>query len=62
MGSLAVGKDADFAVLDGPPFSVWTHVEQTWVEGQKVFDIDDPVDRRHATGGADVSDRYPGGA
>jgi imidazolonepropionase-like amidohydrolase len=38
VGSLAPGKDADFVVLSGSPFSVWTHVEETWVEGRKVFD------------------------
>ena len=38
VGSLEPGKDADFVVLSGPPFSVWTHVEETWVEGRKVFD------------------------
>ena len=38
VGSLEAGKDADFVVLSGPPFSVWTHIEETWVEGQRVFD------------------------
>jgi imidazolonepropionase-like amidohydrolase len=51
IGSLAPGKDADFVVLSGDPLSVYTHVEQTWVEGRKVFDRSDPEDRRIATGG-----------
>ncbi|MFT4626038.1 MAG: imidazolonepropionase-like amidohydrolase [Myxococcota bacterium] len=51
LGSLEVGKDADVVVLSGVPFSVWTRVEQTWVDGMKVFDRADPADRRHATGG-----------
>lgn len=51
VGSLAPGKDADLVVLSGPPFSIYTHVEQTWVEGQRVFDSADPVDHRYATGG-----------
>jgi len=51
VGSLRVGKDADFVVLDGDPFSVYTKVQQTWVEGRKVFDRSDPDDRLFATGG-----------
>ncbi len=59
VGSLEIGKDADFVVLDGPPFSTWTHVEQTWVEGNKVFDRADPDDFLHAVGGHEVADRVP---
>lgn len=51
VGSLEVGKDADFVVLDGDPFALRTRVQQTWVEGKKVFDLSDPVDRLHADGG-----------
>jgi len=51
IGSLEVGKDADFIVLSGDPFSVYTHVEQTWVEGVKVFDRGKAEDRLFATGG-----------
>ncbi len=51
VGSIEVGKDADLVVLSGPPLSVWTHVEQTWVEGTRVFDRGDPMDLRFATGG-----------
>ncbi|MEQ1500696.1 MAG: amidohydrolase family protein [Myxococcota bacterium] len=59
VGSLDPGKDGDLVVLSGPPLSVWTHVEQTWVEGVEVFDRSDPVDRRYATGGWDQAARYP---
>ena len=51
IGTLEAGKDADFIVLSGDPISVYTHVEQTWVEGKKVFDRSNPEDRKVATGG-----------
>lgn len=53
-GTLDKGKDADFIVLTGDPFSVYTHVEQTWIEGSKVFDRSDEEDRKYATGGYEV--------
>ena len=53
-GSLEPGKDADFILLSGDPFSVYTKVEQTWVEGEKVWDYSDPEDKKYATGGYDV--------
>ncbi len=51
IGSLTAGKDADFAILSGEPLSVYTKVLETWVEGERVFDRRDPVDRLHAVGG-----------
>lgn len=51
VGSLERGKDADFLILSGDPLSVYTHVEQTWIEGQKVWDRSDPDDKEFATGG-----------
>jgi imidazolonepropionase-like amidohydrolase len=51
VGSIKVGKEADFAVLSGNPLSIYTKVEQTFVEGQKVFDRSDPDDLLHAVGG-----------
>ncbi len=49
-GSLERGKDADFVILSGDPFSVYTRVLETWVEGEKVFDLDKPEDRDVADG------------
>ena len=54
IGSLENGKDADFIILSGDPFSVYTRVEQTWVEGLKRFDLANPEDKTWATGGYDV--------
>jgi imidazolonepropionase-like amidohydrolase len=51
VGSLEPGKDADFVVLDGDPFSVYTRVQETWVEGVRVFDRGTPADRLSAVGG-----------
>lgn len=55
-GTLEPGKDADFIILSGDPLSVYTQVEQTWVEGQKVFDFSDPQDRLYALGGVGAGD------
>jgi imidazolonepropionase-like amidohydrolase len=55
LGSLAPGKDADFVVLSGDPLSSRTRVEETWVEGRRVFDL--ARDARYLTGGRDVYDR-----
>jgi imidazolonepropionase-like amidohydrolase len=54
-GSLKPGKDADFLLLSGDPLSVYSHVEQTWVEGMKVFDRSDPKQRLYAVGGFGAS-------
>ena len=56
LGSLAAGKDADFIVLSGDPLSTYTHVEQTWVEGAKVFDRANPSDHLYAVGGPGAGD------
>lgn len=60
VGSLKAGKDADFVILSGDPLSVYTHVEQTWVEGRKMFDRSNPEDKKFAVGGYEVfrSDVY----
>lgn len=51
VGSLEKGKDADFAILSGDPFSARTEVLETWIEGTKVFDRAVEDDRLHADGG-----------
>jgi imidazolonepropionase-like amidohydrolase len=57
LGSLAPGKDADFAVLSGPPFSVYSKVLQTYIDGQKVFDRTRELDWSYQTGGFALADR-----
>jgi len=60
IGSLEAGKDADFILLSGDPLSVYTKVLETWVEGAKVFDRNDPDDLLHAVGGYGAgSDQIP---
>ncbi|MEO8769719.1 MAG: amidohydrolase family protein [Ferruginibacter sp.] len=54
VGSLEKGKDADFIILSGDPFSVYTKLEQTWVEGIKRWDISIPADKAFLTGGYGV--------
>ncbi|HEX8176424.1 MAG TPA: amidohydrolase family protein [Pyrinomonadaceae bacterium] len=51
VGTLQAGKDADFIILSGDPLSVYTQVLETYVEGARVFDRNDPKDRLYATGG-----------
>src|SRR5262249_44212369 len=37
LGSLEKGKDADIVVLSGPPFSVYTQVLETYIDGVRAF-------------------------
>ena len=38
VGSLEMGKDADFSIWNGSPLSPYAACEQTWIEGRKYFD------------------------
>jgi len=39
VGSIEVGKDADLAIFSGHPFSVYSKVEMTLIEGDIYFDL-----------------------
>ena len=39
MGSIKIGKDADIVIWTGNPLSVYSKVEQTYVDGKLLFDI-----------------------
>jgi imidazolonepropionase-like amidohydrolase len=56
-GSLEKGKDADFVVLSGAPFSVYTQVLETHIEGVKVFDRNKHQDWTYQAGGFALADQ-----
>jgi imidazolonepropionase-like amidohydrolase len=64
-GSIDVGKDADLAVWSAHPFSVYAHVEQTFVDGELLFDRQADIARRpqleaeRKTLEADAANRAP---
>ncbi|MEK7818306.1 MAG: amidohydrolase family protein [Bacteroidota bacterium] len=41
VGSIEIGKDADFVIWSGSPLSTETKCLQTWIDGRKYFDIDE---------------------
>jgi imidazolonepropionase-like amidohydrolase len=51
LGSLEPGKDADIVILSGRPFSVYTRVLATYIDGQKHFDATDESQLRYQVGG-----------
>jgi imidazolonepropionase-like amidohydrolase len=46
VGSLEVGKHADFAIWSTSPLSTMSRCEQTWVDGRKYFDRVEDAERR----------------
>jgi imidazolonepropionase-like amidohydrolase len=57
LGSLEKGKDADFVVLSGSPFSVYTQVLQTYIDGVRVFDRARQRDWSYQVGGFALQER-----
>ncbi|MEX2218192.1 MAG: amidohydrolase family protein [Phycisphaerales bacterium] len=45
VGSLEPGKDADFAIWSGPPMSAVSRCEATYVDGRRLFSLED--DKAH---------------
>jgi len=41
VGSLEEGKDADFVIWDGPPLSIYSKVQETWIDGIRYWSIDE---------------------
>ncbi len=41
MGSIRAGKDADLVLWSGPPLSVYSRAEQTWIDGIRFYDIEE---------------------
>jgi imidazolonepropionase-like amidohydrolase len=58
VGSLENGKDADFVILSGEPFSVYTRVLETYIDGKPVFRLADEKERRYQVGGFLLGDRF----
>ncbi|WP_044494145.1 amidohydrolase family protein, partial [Nesterenkonia massiliensis] len=45
MGSLEVGKDADFALWSGDPLDIRNRVLRTWINGREVYRFDEQIRR-----------------
>jgi imidazolonepropionase-like amidohydrolase len=46
VGSLEVGKDADFVIWSASPLSTYTRAEQTWIDGRRYFSLEDDAELR----------------
>jgi len=46
VGSIKVGKQADFVIWDNEPLSVYARAEETWIEGRQYFDLDRDIKAR----------------
>jgi imidazolonepropionase-like amidohydrolase len=62
IGSLERGKDADFVVLSGSPFSVYTKVLATYIDGIRHFDRSNKREWTYQVGGFGLTDlnKLPG--
>ena len=58
IGSLEKGKDADFVILSGSPFSNYTQVLETYIDGKKVFDRAKKSDWAYQVGGFMLPDGH----
>ena len=41
VGSLEEEKDADFVIWDGPPLSIYSKVQETWIDGTRYWSVDE---------------------
>jgi imidazolonepropionase-like amidohydrolase len=48
VGALLPGKQADFVIWSGPPLSLLSRCEQTWIDGRKYFDMQEDLELRTA--------------
>ena len=46
VGSIEEGKDADLALWSGPPLSAFSRCESTWVEGRRLFSLEQDASMR----------------
>ena len=46
VGSIKVGKDADFVIWNDNPLSIYAKVEQTWIDGARYFNLEDDLKYR----------------
>ncbi len=58
VGSIEVGKDADLVLYDGHPFSTFSVVQKTFIDGDVYFDIDH--DRKRQAAINDMKERLLG--
>jgi len=49
VGSIEVGKDADFVIWSGSPLSTLSRCEQTWIDGRQMFSLESDAALRQVT-------------
>jgi imidazolonepropionase-like amidohydrolase len=49
VGSIEKGKHADLVLWSGPPLSLLSRCEQTWVDGRRYFDIQEDLQMQEAS-------------